>query len=110
MQKSQWTVEFLNALVEAEFSVLPEAFQASILRIASLIREYGLENVGMPYIRHVEGKIWEMRGWGRDGTVRCLYVAATGRRVVILRSFVKKTRATPHEELQRALKRAKEVL
>jgi len=36
-------------------------------------------------------------------------VTATGRRVVILRTFVKKTQKTPRREIELALKRAKEV-
>lgn len=51
----------------------------------------GPQAVGMPHVRHVEGKIWEMRPKGRDGIGRALYFAATGRRVVILHAFVKKT-------------------
>ncbi|MCL1926421.1 MAG: type II toxin-antitoxin system RelE/ParE family toxin [Syntrophorhabdaceae bacterium] len=95
--------------VEAEFSALPADFQASIMRVADLIRKYGLENVGMPYVRHIQNKIWEMRGRGQDGIARSLYVTARGRRVIILRSFVKKTARTPVDELKIALKRAKET-
>ena len=105
----EWAIEFLDTRVEAEFSALPVDFQASILRVAGLIRKYGLENVGMPYVRHVQGKIWEMRGRGRDGVARSLYVTAKGRRVIILRSFVKKTRQTPGDEVEIARKRAQEV-
>lgn len=46
---------------------------------------------------------------GRDGISRALYVAATGRRVVVVRVFVKKTQKTPAREIEIALKRAKEV-
>ena len=95
----EWTVEFLDDRVEAEFAALPVDFQASILRVADLIRKYGLEHVGMPYVRHVQGKIWEMRGRGHDGIARSLYVTAKGRRVIILRSFVKKTQRTPGDEV-----------
>jgi phage-related protein len=105
----KWTVEFLDDRVEAEFSALPVDFQASILRVADLIRKYGLENVGMPYVRHVQGKIWAMRGRGRDGIARSLYVTGKGRRVIILRSFVKKSPRTPDDEVNIARKRAKEM-
>jgi len=105
----EWAVEFLDNRVEAEFSALSVDFQASILRVADLIRQYGLENVGMPYVRHVQDKIWEMRGRGRDGIARSLYVTAKGRRVIILRSFVKKTPKTLGDDVKIALKRAKEV-
>jgi phage-related protein len=105
----EWTVEFLDDRVEGEFSALPVEFQASIMRVADLIRKYGLENVGMPYVRHVQGKIWEMRGRGQDGIARSLYVTTRGRRVIILRSFIKKTPRTPDDEVTIAQKRAKEV-
>ncbi len=63
-----------------------------------------------PYVKHLQGPVWEMRMRGRDGISRALYVAASGRRVVIVRVFVKKTQKTPHRELELALRRAKEVL
>lgn len=50
-----------------------------------------------------------MRLTGRDGIARVLYVTALGRRVVIIRAFVKKTRKTPGAEIKLALERAKEV-
>ena len=104
----EWTVEFLDDRVEAEFAALPIDFQASIMRVADLIRKYGLENVGMPYVRHIQGKIWEMRGRGH-GAARSLYVTAKERRVIILRSFVKKTPRTPGGEVNIAQERAKEA-
>lgn len=106
----KWIVEFLNATAEAEVDRLPHDMRAALVRVAALIEEYGLESVGMPYIRHVQGKMWELRLKGRDGIARSLYVSATGCRVVILRTFIKKTPQTPRDELQLALKRAKEVL
>ena len=103
-------MQFLDDRAEAEFSALPVDIQASLLRVAELIRKFGLDNVGMPYVCHIQGKIWEMRGRGQDGIARSLYVTAKGRRVIILRSFVKKTQRTPGDEVKIALSRAKEVL
>ena len=100
----------MNGMVEEEFHALPVDLKASILRIATLIRENGLEKTGMPYVRHLQDKLWEMRGKGKDGIARSFYVAVAGRRVVIVRSFVKKTQQTPKDEIKIALKRAKEVL
>ena len=96
----------MNGMVEEEFHALPVDLKASILRIATLIRENGLEKTGMPYVRHLQDKLWEMRGKGKDGIARSIYVAVAGRRVVI----VKKTQQTPKDEIKIALKRAKEVL
>jgi phage-related protein len=50
-----------------------------------------------------------MRLRGKDGIARGLYVTATGRRVVILRVFAKKTQKTPRREIELARQRAKEV-
>ena len=100
----------MNGMVEEEFHALPVDLKASILRIATLIRENGLEKTGMPYVRHLQDKLWEMRGKGKDGIARSIYVAVAGRRVVIVRSLVKKTQLTPNDEIKIALKRAKEVL
>jgi phage-related protein len=40
---------------------------------------------------------------------RAAYVTATGRRVVVVHVFAKKTQKTPRHEIEIALKRAKEV-
>lgn len=46
---------------------------------------------------------------GQSGISRAIYITATGKRVVIVRVFVKKTQKTPRHELDLAHERAKEV-
>ena len=46
----------------------------------------------------------------RDGISRAHYVTAPGRRVVVVRVFIKKSEKTPNREIRIALDRAKEVL
>ena len=104
-----WSVEYLNDVAEAEVECLPRDLRASFLRIADMIRANGLDRTREPYVKHLEGKIWEMRLKGRDGIARSLYVTATGRRVIVLRTFVKKTESTPRREVEIALTRAKEI-
>lgn len=104
-----WTVETLNAVVDAELEALPADMLARFSYISELIESFGLENVREPHVKHLQGPLWEMRLKGRDGISRAIYVTATGRRVVVVRAFVKKTQATPRKELELALKRAKEV-
>jgi phage-related protein len=96
-------------LQQAEVYVLPAQTRASFERIAGMIRSNGLERMREPYVKHLEGKLWEMRLSGRDGIARSLYVTATGKRVVVVHSFVKKTQKTPRRVIDYALKRAKEV-
>lgn len=104
-----WRVDILNETVAAEIAALPADMQARFLRIAERITELGLERVGEPHVKHIQGKLWELRMTGRDGIARALYVTATGRRVVVVRAFVKKTQKTPRAEIEIALKRAEEI-
>jgi len=104
-----WTGETLNATVDAEVEALPPDMRARLARIANLIEEMGLERVGEPHVKHVEGRVWEMRLKGRSGISRALYVTAADQRVVMVRVFVKKTEKTPRREIELALARAKLV-
>lgn len=69
----------------------------------------GLDQLPHDTVKHLEGKLWEIRVKGRTGISRAIYVTATGKRVVIVRVFVKKTQKTPNKELELARTRAKEV-
>ena len=104
-----WVVQFLDREVEAALSALPLDIRASFERLVRLIQAHGLERVREPYVKHVEGPLWEMRMKGRDGIARAVYVAASGRRVVVVHVFLKKTQKTPRHEIEMALKQAKEV-
>lgn len=105
----RWTVETLNAIVDQEVAALPEDMRARLSRISAFIETVGLERVGEPHVKHVEARLWEMRLSGRHGIARALYVTGAGRRVVIVRVFVKKTQKTPRREIELALARARSV-
>jgi len=104
-----WTVETLDAAVTAELNALPVDMLAKLRRIGELIQTHGIDRMREPHVKHLEGRLWEIRLIGRDGIARALYVTASGRRVVIVRVFVKKTQKTPRREITLALERAKEV-
>ena len=88
---------------------LPPEMKARLLRLDELLGEHGLPNVGMPYIRHVQDKLWEIRLKGKDKIGRGLYVTMSGQRVVVLRFFVKKTQKTPRKEIRTALERLRYI-
>jgi phage-related protein len=104
-----WRVEILNETVGAEIAALTADMQARFLRLADRIRLAGLESIGEPHVKHLEGKLWELRLTGRDGIARALYVTAMGRRVVVVSAFVKKRQKTPRADIEIALLRAKEI-
>lgn len=104
-----WTVETLNDIVDAELEALPADMLARFHHISEMIQEFGLELVREPHVKHLRASLWEMRLKGRDGISRALYVTAVGRRVVVVRVFIKKTQRTPNREIELALNRAKEI-
>ena len=105
-----WTVETLNGTVDRELAALPADMRARFTRVAFLIEEFGLERVGEPHVKHLEGPLWEIRLTGKAGISRALYVTAVRQRVVIVRAFMKKTQKAPRREIELALKRARGVL
>lgn len=103
-----WAVIFTPE-AEQEFSDLPADMQAHGLRVIDLLQTSGPQQVREPYVKPIEGKLWEMRLHGRDGIARALYFAQIGRRLCVVRVFIKKTRKTPRPEIERALRRMAEV-
>lgn len=104
-----WTVETLNALVDEEVAALPLDMRARLVRLTELIEQIGFEASPRDSVKRLDDGLWELRMTGRDGISRAIYVTAAGRRVVILRAFIKKTRKTPPRELEVARRRAKEM-
>jgi phage-related protein len=105
----RWTVEALNAAVDDEIEALPRDMRARLVRLSAIIELVGFEGLPRDSVKHLEGKLWELRMTGRDGISRAIYMTASGRRMVILRVFVKKTQKTPPRELELARQRAKDV-
>ena len=106
---TNWTVEPLNRTVERELLALPSDCRAAFVRISELLIEHGPQHVGRPYVRPLGRKLYEMRMTGRDNIARAIYIAHSGRQLIVLRAFAKKTQKTPKREIDLALKRAKEI-
>ena len=103
-----WSVEYLPAAAE-ERAALPADMRARLARMSEVIEENGLSNLPRDWMKPLGDRLWELRITGRDGIARAIYVTATGRRVVIVRIFIKKSQKTPQRELELARRRAKEV-
>lgn len=103
-----WTVEII-ADAERELAQLPADMRARFLHIAELLQEFGPQSVGMPHVRPLEGKLWEMRMTGRDGIARAVYVARAGRRLIVLHVFTKKTQRTPRAAIELAAARLRRI-
>ncbi len=68
-----------------------------IMEYVKALSEYGMR-VGEPYIKHIDGDIWELRPL-RD---RILFAAWNGKGFVLLHVFMKRTQKTPRQEIERA--------
>jgi phage-related protein len=104
-----WTVETLDHRVDEELQALPADVRERFVRISRLLEEFGPQHVREPYVKPLSGKLWEMRMKGKDGIARAVYVASSGRRLVVVHAFVKKTQKTPRSAIDTATRRAKEA-
>ena len=105
----QWFVETL-AVVDEEISRLPVGLRARLLRLLVTVERVGLDQMRAPHVKHLEGKLWELRVSAQEGIARGLYVTTFGRRIVVLHVFEKKTQATPRRAIELALDRMKGVV
>ena len=108
MSRMNWTVETVSA-VDAEIEALPVALRARMLRLLEVVENVGLEALRAPHVRHLDGKLWELRARAEGGIARGIYVTAAGRRVVVLHVFAKKSRRTPRRALATARERMRQV-
>ena len=104
----EWTVETVSA-VDAEIEALPVKLRARLIRLLEMVENVGLEVLREPHVKHLDGKLWELRVRAEEGIARAIYVTAAQRRVVVLHVFAKKSRKTPRRALATARERMKQV-
>lgn len=77
------------------------------MRFAWSIEQLRIRNVRArePLVRHLEGDLWELREESSTNIYRLLYVFASGRRIVFLHGFQKRTQKTPRREIEAATHR-----
>ena len=76
-------------------------------RFARSIEQLQIRNVQArePLVRHLDGKLWELRVESQTNIYRLLYFFFTGRRIIFVHGFQKKTQRTPRAEIELALRR-----
>ena len=58
-----------------------------------------------PLVKHIRGKVYELRIESQTNIYRIMYFFYTGRRIVLLHGFQKKTQKTPNRDIAVAVKR-----
>lgn len=83
--------------------------QAKFADVKKGIEEHGLEFERVEF-KQLEGKLWEIKFKGQDGSYRIAYVIAEQGLMVWLHAFKKDSQKTNREDLELAKRRMKEVM
>ena len=83
--------------------------RAKIARTLDLLEEFGVD-LGMPYARHLEKQLWELRIRHARNRYRIIYFLATGETFVLLHGFTKKTGPVPRADIEVAERRRNDYL
>lgn len=107
---NQWIVVYYHnrrgeRVVRDEIEAFGLDNAAKIASVINLLERFGL-NLRGRFVKHVEGKIWELR----VDSYRVLYFAFQQHRFVILRAFMKKTDKTPGKEIRIAWNRLQDYI
>ena len=87
---------------------LPATLQARYIGLTARMIEYG-PNLGLPHTNAFGGGLFELRIKGVEGIARVFFCTMVKQEIVMLHSFIKKTKKTPEKELKVARLRMKEL-
>lgn len=94
----------------AEFiDALSNEARAKVFRTIKLLKDYGVL-LKEPYTRQVKSKIRELKIRDSGGAIRIFYFTFTGKRLILLHGFVKKTEKTPLKQIEMAEKRMNDFI
>lgn len=101
-----WNIIFYEkedgtAPVQTFLDKLPIKHHAKALRDIDVLEKYGA-TLTEPNVKHVKGKLWELRVKSASDISRIFYFISVGKNIVLLHGFVKKTQKTPNKEIETA--------
>ena len=112
--QAEWTTEFY---ADASGQSPVEAFLDSVdsktrARFRWSMEQLRVQNIQArePLVKHLEDKLWELREESKTDIYRVIYFFFTGRRIIFLHGFQKKTQKTPNKELEIARARYQDFL
>ena len=103
-----WKIKYYSDKVEQEILGLSTGLLARYLRLTDLMVDFG-PNLGMPHTRQMDAGLYELRIKSKEGIARIFYCTVLQQTIIMLHSFVKKSRKTPPKELRIAQHRIQEV-
>lgn len=109
-----WSIEYYQSEAGrspvAEFiDSLEVSAKAKVARTLDLLEEFGID-LGMPYAKHLENQLWELRVRQARNRYRVIYFLASGQTFVLLHGLTKKTGPVPRSDLKTAERRRDDYL
>jgi phage-related protein len=103
----EWKVEYYeteggNKPAREFIRKLPLKLEAKAYKEISLLEQFGTR-LTMPYSRHMRDGIYELRIQQANSKARVFYFFIVGQRIILTNGFIKKTKKTPPDELDKAL-------
>lgn len=110
----EWTIEFYivpdkTSPIEAFLDSLDAKTRARFLWSMEQLRVRNVQ-AKEPLVKHLEDKLWELREESKTNIYRIIYFFYTGRRIILLHGFQKKTQKTPTKELEIARTRYQDFI
>ncbi len=103
-----WEIIYYNDVLQKEIRALPAGIQARYIHLTERMCIYGA-NLGMPHTKAMKDGLFELRMKSQEGIGRVFYCTLMNKRIIMLHSFIKKTKKTPLKELNIARSRMKEM-
>lgn len=101
-------IEYFSERVKADIRAMPQSLRARYVGLTDRMEKEGA-HLGEPHTKAFGGGLFELRLKGAEGIGRVFYCTRTGRRIVMLHGFIKKSEKTPLRERRIAEKRMKEI-
>jgi len=103
-----YAIEFFNESVRLAIDALPVSLRARYVVLTRRMAIFG-PHLGEPHTEAFGGGLFELRLKGAEGIARVFHCTQVGQRIVMLHSFVKKSKKTPTHERRIAEARLKEL-
>ena len=99
-------VDYLDELqIKSKTSKTDRINREKILTYIGALERYGTR-LGKPYVKHIEGDIWELRPLSN----RIFFFYWKNNKFVLLHHFIKKSQKTPTKEISKAKNNLKDFL
>ncbi|HDN25952.1 MAG TPA: type II toxin-antitoxin system RelE/ParE family toxin [Thioploca sp.] len=103
----EWQMSYYNEALQQEIMKFSVGFQARYIHLTQRMMIYG-DIIGMPHFRARSDGLFDLHLKSEEGT-QILYCTLVGNKIVILHTYVKKSKNPPLRELEVALRRMQEV-